>query len=326
MRRVETGQLPIARSTDQYASNSLNPLILGTLRKQRIGTEFHGFMHLPIELRNLIYKHLLIQVTVFVPRVGLNYDVSYDSRRTMDWVERRYSRYADIPHDWGKLYEAGKRIGLISGASQTVFYGRNRFVFPYGDFSFTEDNIWGPLPEYRQIHTLLRDVSISFDMRDCRRKDYCPMTNRYRYGVVAQEDAEDSQGNVPAAPTVARQTYLELVHNGIKWTTEEAFMGQIYVLHKMELNRLQLDLEECYYAMGCCWMVKDVLDEFINVVWEGQLSVLEIMGWKNDAEKQMIEKKVQGMRWGGIRASIVFVGISTTEARAARKLAYAAQN
>ena len=109
-------------------------------RRTSRGESFHGFMHLPVALRYVIYEHALVRGKIFVPNTFLDLrrlETGQAKYSTNDCYEKRRQRYLDMD-----LYRSSRVTGLLRGvckAVQTeaeyVFWGfGNTLVVPAGEF------------------------------------------------------------------------------------------------------------------------------------------------------------------------------------------------
>ncbi|ROW16037.1 hypothetical protein VPNG_02642 [Cytospora leucostoma] len=297
-------------------------------RQARLGTEFHGFMHLPPEIRNTVYSYLLLKGRVIVP----NYVGTGKPGLLHHWGNHRgetYVRYQGLERQLSTLMAVdGKRkpLGLIQGVSRTVhaeatrmYFSSNRFVLPVGDFLLPSrfnyiDQIIGD--DLEEMYTrylracengtnnapLVRDVSYAFDLRDYETNDYENLCYNDRI-----RDAVDDGSIVPGEA-------MRRLHDQKTFSLEVAWVERVDAIQSMSLNRLQLDFEECYCAMGCCRKVDWLLDRFLYtdtppgtddtpenaysmVGWRtGPPQVIEVSGWKNDREEALIREKLGKMQ------------------------------
>ncbi|KAK7749694.1 hypothetical protein SLS53_000273 [Cytospora paraplurivora] len=297
-------------------------------RQTRLGTEFHGFMHLPAEIRSIVYSYLLLKGRVIVPNnVGAG-----KPGLVHHWGNHRgetYERYQGLERQFSALMAVNrqrKSLGLIQGVSRTVhaeatrmYFGSNRFILPVGDFLHPSrfnhiDRIIGD--DVEEMYTrytkaceegtnnapLVRDVSYAFDIRDYETNDYDNMCYDDRI-----RDAVD-EGSIAPGEAMRR------LHDQKTFSLEEAWVERVDAIQSMSLNRLQLDFEECYCAMGCCRKVDWLLDRFLYtgtppgtadtpenaysmVGWRnGPPSVIEVCGWKNNREETLIREKLGKMQ------------------------------
>lgn len=278
-------------------------------------------MHLPREIRDMIYECRLLKGTIFMPNHRDVYDAKYNLRCMYDFHGRIYQRYEGIPHDWGHQHmisDPSTRNGLICGVSRTVqreaariFYGRNRFVFPYGNIGF--DMFYGrvDLPIYRNVGRQLRDVSYTFDMREEGWSDYY-----HRYSAPFRPDEEEgvAEGIIP-------EIFLQEMHLTRKDSLASLWEERVQDLKSWALNRLQIDFEECYCGMGCCRMVDHIVDIMVNFDRVGPWTfmppkIIEILGWNDNIEKKMIREALETLSSDERLVEVRFVGKSKAEVRA----------
>lgn len=191
--------------------------------KQLRGQEFHGFLFLPSEIRDMIYGHALRKGRVIVPNLTRS---MRDSRERLWHVESNggywYRRYAGLSEDIFTMNDrslAPAPLGLVQGVSRSVhaeatriYFGGNQFIFPAGYFQrptycnlrhgiasmFNDLEITVDRAFFRDVgnHTnnalLLRDVSYTFDMRDNPTDDYSNLNTSYHI-----KDDVDSRSVTP---------------------------------------------------------------------------------------------------------------------------------
>ncbi|KAI6084028.1 hypothetical protein F4821DRAFT_262353 [Hypoxylon rubiginosum] len=280
--------------------NSLSPAA-GHEEEKRTGTEFHLFLSLPAEIRIMIYKLCLIKGTIFLPKGVFTSDVKYKKKYTMPpqaSLNARTERYRDVPKDWGALYAAKKRVGLICGVSRKIhaeampiFYGYNRFVFPYGHWNVP--GVLRPLdptvPPHALIRSHIRDLSVAFDARDD--DDVAARGAAIFYNPPSLLD-----GNGNAAD---KQGFWAETHDLRVSRLVNAWRRPIWHCQEMPLNRLALCFRECYCPMGCCRLIDRVADELVrsntrpSTWWFPFPREVEITGWRNEVEKELIRGTLQ---------------------------------
>lgn len=176
---------------------------IAIVRERRIGLEFHGFMDLPAEIREMIYVHALVKGKIVVPNcadsfatcsTGLPILEHYKPGRFASFRDmKQYQRYEGLDYDledWNHrrsilkpLLDGSHSIsfeyevhGLLQGVSRVihleaarVFYGRNQLIFPAGTFhephGFNSMVHWSSsrVPEWLDYTQLARNVSYTFD-------------------------------------------------------------------------------------------------------------------------------------------------------------------
>ncbi|KAI1387191.1 uncharacterized protein F4822DRAFT_405711 [Hypoxylon trugodes] len=168
----------------------------------RIGKEFHGFMDLPQEIRNMIYRYLLVKGSVFPPNYGCSDVVgkrilTYNNKGTHDASGDTYLRYEGLgQHRLSRHKDPGQSIGLLLGVSKAiqyeaacVYFRFNRFVFPCGECdSQLFRCVYGIGGEYESIYRCMRDVSYTFDMRDVSTSSSLMFNARYDQPMRPGED------------------------------------------------------------------------------------------------------------------------------------------
>jgi hypothetical protein len=298
--------------------------------------DFHGFMHLPSEIRDVIYGFALCKGRVIVPnsRRGMR----AHAREPVEHYERNngyyYRRYEGLEEEifaTSHSRHAQNPLGLIQGVSRAVhdeaariYFGRNQFIFPASLFELPRycnlrDDAFGVLSHEQRFHhdlrnrtnnaPLLRDVSYTFDMRDHVTDDY---ENFYwNFGI---KESVDSRALSPGEA-------LQALHDQKARLLDIDWVERIDSIKRMALDRLVLDFEECYCAIGCCRKVEWVLDRFLHegpppgtddteddafssIDWLVRPPlVVEVMGIVNDDEKAMTLGKLRRLRGSKVRAS-----------------------
>ncbi|KAI1649166.1 uncharacterized protein F4817DRAFT_332013 [Daldinia loculata] len=299
------------RSTEKGQIQHVHGDTLEHFRLARRDTqpEFHGFMHLPREIRAMVYEYHLLKGTIFMPNTaGIRYGVTYNIKHTRDYHGRVYPRYKGLPSNWGVKY--WRSIGLICGVSHAIqaetmpmFYGRNRFVFPSGDINFpmlrrTDES----LPLSYWVSNKMRDISHTFDMRDDT------WTNFERSHVVRSQLYEEEGVDAEFDSKTYMRQFHDSAVNELLSSWDERMMDVQY----MNLNRLQISLEECYCSLGCCRLVNAVLDRLVDAVnakprniWP---KVIEVCGWNDEAEKGVIKEALKTLSIDEAPIKVRFVG------------------
>ncbi|KAF7536618.1 hypothetical protein G7054_g4379 [Neopestalotiopsis clavispora] len=306
---------------------------LERLRKQRRGTEFHGFMSLPREIRDIVYRELVVKGTIFPPPRGEDGKTlqCFDKYLANAWgeVSERYAIFKDDVanrSDWPAI--SFQALFCVSKQFHSevnhVFFRENRFVFPAGDWKWplylNHTFVLPPLRGFRkeiwdQTHSIT-DASYTFDMRDTPLSD---AENLYQLRFLGRVD--NRQQPLP------QQNVLELLHDN-KWRIlRSRWFIRILSIQNMDMRRLQMAFDESYCAVGCCRMVEWLCDTLTNLPgdipwlsegkWGGPKGVraprvIDIFGWRDDEEKTMIEEKLAPLRDLGTR-DINFLGRSLSK-------------
>jgi hypothetical protein len=259
-------------------------------RQSCIGKQFHGFMHLPLAVRYLVYEHALVRGKIFVlNRLGLDwgvYEQTLRRRAFTDVDNGKRQRYIDIEEHRmpDTRLSAINPIcnGLLKGVSRAVqeeaeyvFWGvGNQFVFPPGPFHY-------PLGFYEGTFARslkpAKSVSYAFDMRDAGYMD--------PYQLRKTALAED-HGEVPFENMTTVQQ-REILHDMQEEMLIGVWMGRCEAIGDLPLQKLQLDVEECYCPVGCCRKVGDVFT-FLEACLTELPLYFEVLGWKNESEKNLI--------------------------------------
>lgn len=294
--------------------------------------EFHGFLQLPVEIRNMIYSHALHKGRVVVPNSGPATRRAEPVRhyRTNDGFY--YRRYEGLETELLAM-EDGRRaprpLGLIQGVSRAVhdeaasiYFGGNQFIFPAGPFlrprhcnlrgfhevaSQQNARFFHDFNNQTNNAPLLRDVSYTFDMRDHPADDYA---NLYRDFAI--KDTVDSDAPAPARA-------LQALHDQKSLDLEIDWAERVDSVKRMPLDRLVLDFQECYCAVGCHRKAGWVLDRLLHkgpppgtedtadnayssIGWVGRRpSVVEVMGMVSEAEEAMAGKKLRELGIAEVR-------------------------
>lgn len=297
-------------------------------RRARIATEFHGFLQLPSEIRNIVYGLVLLKGTVIVPN-----DVKTgDSGHVTYWEHHHgytYERYRGLERSLEAMQRGNRKrkpLGLLQGVSRTVhaeatrvYFGNNQFILPSGPLSrpslfsslesIADDNVQAmDLRSSRELErgknnaALVRDVSVTFDMRDRVTGDY----ENLCYNDLLRESIDEKW--------VPPQEALQVLHDQKALELEIVWAERIDAIKWMTLDRLELSLEECYCSIGCCRKVEWVLDRLLHkgpppgtadthenvyssVDWRARLPlVIVALGWKTLREEQLIRDKLGKLR------------------------------
>ncbi|KAI0482948.1 hypothetical protein GGR56DRAFT_215989 [Xylariaceae sp. FL0804] len=275
-------------------------------RATRRGTEFHGFMWLPVEIRSQIYEYLLVVGRHYVPlrqrpicpaehRVFSRYELSphvTDGRG--DLYQRYHDWYAQGCgwHDRANSPDNPFTIGLLKAVSRQVqaeadriFWGQNQFIFPVGWYEYYPNYLITRSRGLRHVwNKHAKDVSFAFHKSD---------TSYYHGDRRSLEDKEPEHFRDPL-------TAREFLHNRGKEQLGDCWQSTCnYLQRSTALKRLQVDLTDCYCPLGCCRMVQELcgylafgrLDygEERPEVWERQIpDTFEIIGWRDNEEKELI--------------------------------------
>lgn len=125
--------------------------LLKKCRKARVGTEFHGFMHLPPELRCMVYRHALVADSRFVI-ASSKYQNSLTDKVFDDYNGLIYQRFLDNDASRPlrgrgprRIFEHRSptsllgRMNLLMGVSRTIhaecsqlFFSQNQLIFSTG--------------------------------------------------------------------------------------------------------------------------------------------------------------------------------------------------
>ncbi|KAI0174805.1 hypothetical protein BJ166DRAFT_587584 [Pestalotiopsis sp. NC0098] len=319
------------------------------IRRHRIGTEFHGFLSLPREIRDMVYRHLVAP--------GMRIILFGGEKIIKNARGQEYDRYASLAEDlkpWmddSDVVLGGRPFGLIQGVCKQihleatrVYLRENRFIFPAGDQGH---RFWdgGHSFGLKQLTAAMRDVSYAFDMRDSTVSDFQSLSD--------QADG----GNIDLIRPPPRERILELLHFNKEDLLKNHWFDRIQYMKRMNLERLQLAFDEAYCGFGCCrmveWLCKVLSTPASNMMcvdepnrdyyvaqpyeWGGVLDaeecyeiyedemlpevairaprVIDIFGWRDDEEKLMIENRLKSLESIGTE-QIRFVGQSLAQKQA----------
>jgi hypothetical protein len=289
-----------------------------------MGKQFHYFMDLPLSLRYTIYEFLLIRGKIFVSnRIAQNIPsaTAPASRACSSRLEQPVAmqtggyQYAILPysrHTYTGLVRqryvdmeayAIPETGILGGVSKAVqqeaerifWSAKNLFVFPAGQFCFPahyHSMSYFPFYDHPKRKLLAKAVSYTFDMRDAGPFD--PYSTREHYRLPHRQDSPihfDSR-----SPMQKMQT----LHDALEKQVERVWDDRCFlIIRYLQLDRLQLDFEECYCALGCCRKVEYVCNQlryhaaftalcYRSPFRHGSLPVFEVMGFRDAAEKELV--------------------------------------
>ncbi|KAI4602295.1 hypothetical protein KJ359_009535 [Pestalotiopsis sp. 9143b] len=321
-------------------------------KQLRVNGEFHGFMHLPRELRGMVYSLLLAPGLILMPERAGRTAV----RQARNNDGQVYERYRCLglpgnPEDWQAGLGGDGGAGLLRGVSKQIhveatsaFFRENRIVFPIGPFMtppsiFRRRRIWlgdqdlAAAEGFVSDETcywvpLLRDASYTFDMRDVPISD--------------MQNVADVSRSFDRLRQQSQQVFMRALHDNRIFLLQQEWFGRIVKLKRTNLERLQVAFDECYCGYGCCRMVEWVcshiggmgispnMDEIPDMV--GQLvprswgpegitenrapRIIEISGWADNAEGLMIKAKLSQLTSRMGTKEIRFIGESLRKKRA----------
>ena len=268
-------------------------------RRTRIGKDFHGFMHLPVALRYMVYEHALVRGKIFVSNTFLGpgrLETGQAKYSMNDYYGKRRQRYLDVDlyRSSGVTALAGLQgtapinpveTGLLRGvckAVQTeaeyVFWGSgNTFVFPAGEFHdplvFYYDGLRRPRNDMKPA----KSVSYTFDWRDAG----------YLDPYLLRKDAADEYGGDRPFEELDALLQQVALHDIQRGALEQTWYRRCRVINSLPLRKLQIDIGECYCPMGCCRLVEFVFGRLCENKKAGPVNV-EVLGWKNKDEKDEI--------------------------------------
>lgn len=300
-------------------------------------------MDLPREIRDMVYSEALTMGQVVVPDADgrLEYWQQYSgspyTRYAAATREHIFTMSRGPPRETSLVSILGPKpkrpVGLVQGVSHAVqmeatavFYGSNQLVFPAGPFRHplrfntpadeAESEAATDLvevPPSWNYAPLARDVSYTFDMRDdaVARAGRASLYRLHHDGGGGRRGATVKDG--VDGGSLAGPAALALLHDRRAAWLEAGWAARVEAIGAMVLDRLALSFEECYCAVGCCRKVGWVLDRFLGLSAAGGWRVrpprvVEVMGWVNDREREMIRTKLEGLSSGeGERIEVRFV-------------------
>lgn len=288
------------------------------LRRWQIGKCFDGFLLLPREIRNRIYEFSLVRGKIFVPNANTyRHPEIFGGRERCDHAiniqgdhRLRYITDPEMDHERSAPLATGLLCGVnkqIQQEATQVFWGSgNQLIFPAGNwtepFAFNYDQ--GTINGVPDDIPPAKDVSYAFDMRD-----YPSELNEYEQRGEAFDSIRDESDE--DWPTITPLQMRERIHamrkDNLFWQWESRCS---IIRYHLALTRLQIDFEECYCPTGCCRMVDDVCQQ-LSGEWTKRAPLrIEIIGWEDDDEKQLISDRFVALG----ETAITFVGKSIREA------------
>ncbi|KAI3396767.1 hypothetical protein diail_11667 [Diaporthe ilicicola] len=288
--------------------------------------EFHGFLSLPVEIRDIVYGYVLCKGRVIVPNSGPGTTDLEPVTQVINDEGFFYKRYRGLEKEIDDMEygRAPNPLGLLQGVSRSIhdeaariYFGGNHFIFPTGSFErptycnlldhpgrATEGDFLRDVKDRTNNALLLRDVSYTFDMRDHPTDDHANLRN----GFMTRSEIDSRR----VSPRVA----LQVLHDQKAMALELDWAERIDSIKRMTLDRLLLTFDECYCAVGCCRKVEWVLDRFLHkgpppgtrrehayssIDWrERPPLVIEVLGLVGD-EESMVRKKLQSLRGSEFR-------------------------
>jgi len=294
------------------ARNAPQNQLEGSAAPEDALTNFHGFMHLPLEVRTIIYEHALCPGIVYLHAEDLccgDYmnlprrcfstyrDMDRDDEimpgQAHDYKGNRRLRYAE----WERIKNSTDPVNqsLLRGVSKAVqaeasavFYGpRNHFVLPCGSYDYPKSSghlyTYGPdIPDIPPFHS----ISYTFDMRDIHwdpweiRESVTELFKDEIAVYAMTHTKRDIEADLGERIHIIAESGLAAV-----WEKRCEIMRT-----KLAATFLQIDFEECYCALGCCRMVEEVcqnLGPFQNLPGK-----IEIIGLKDAEEATRVKDTI----------------------------------
>lgn len=214
---------------------------LEAYRKARIGTEFYGFMSLPRELRDMIYRCLCVKGQLYICPEWYNdllqgpppHYLAQEERRSGGFKRARLS----LPSD-----------ALICGVSKTiqheaslVYYKGTQIVL--SDVRYRRD--WSTSPKLI-FWPYIKDISYAF-VKD-------PMWERIHFWRDPTE---------VVAPETRKEEHEEVNHLAIN-----EWVSVISDACDLPLDRLQLNFKKSSYGCGGCDLVKPSIERVVDLLKE----------------------------------------------------------
>ncbi|ETS78559.1 hypothetical protein PFICI_10621 [Pestalotiopsis fici W106-1] len=275
-------------------------------------TEFHGFMSLPRELRDMVYRHLVVtDAKRFGERIcvargkDFNQMVRIHDRCPNLWNNQLLGSNLPLLPCTGALRGVSRQFHL---EASRVFFQNNRFILPGRDCSWPRFlNGEDPKNEFdvelKELTLSMRDVSYTFDA-------YIPTMKNNQGQFIGAFDH---------IPPPAVQEFLGRLHNSRNVSLQNRWTQKILAMREMRsLERLHIDLDECSCGFGCCrkveWVLNTLTDSFkgpVNAEWcEKDFGgpcyqapkVVEIGGWRNDEEMNTILERLELLKPIGMKA------------------------
>jgi len=261
-------------------------------RQTRIGKEFHGFQHLPLNVRYLIYEYALIRRKVFVRNNSKKgaygeFEMELNTYGYMDYSGETRLRFRDMM-DYTKKGRAPRTAaGLLRGVSKAIqaeaehifWSAKNQFIFPSGPFDYPAGFYCGDLIGCGPT-TLkpARNISFAFDMLD--------------YGYVSpallRGDAMDNMSD-EELENATPQDFRNAVHEIQQSSIESTWQCRLELINEqLQLQKLQIDLEQCFCPVGCCRMVEFACG-LVGPFTKGPPACLEILGHEEKEMARILE-------------------------------------
>jgi len=294
------------------ARNAPQNRLEGSAAPEGALASFYGFMHLPLEVRTIIYEHALSPGIVYLHAEDLccgDYmnlpRRSFSTYRDMDRDDEimpgqahDYNGHRRLRYDeWERIKNSTNPVNqsLLRGVSKAVqaeasavFYGpRNHFVLPCGSYDYPKssghlDTYDPEIPDIPPFHS----ISYTFDMRDIH---WDPWEIRESVKELFKDEIavyamthtkRDIEADLGAKIHVIAEARLAAV-----WEKRCEIMRK-----KLAATFLQIDFEECYCALGCCRMVEEVCENLGP--FQDLPGNIEIIGLKDEDEAARVKDTI----------------------------------
>lgn len=204
-----------------------------------------------------------------------------------------------------KTLKGNFTVGLISGVcrtvqleAMTVFYGQNRFIFPFGKTILDDGGRHLDHQPQVCLVPMLRDISLSFDSRHMEETPHEIRQHLVRCGTIATRSSEE------------QTQHISHDQNAHATNAHGAVIDAVTSLTK--LRRLQLDFEECFCVFGCCRQVV-ALCNLLHDRMVDPPEFIEVLGFMDDVEKNFVKKKLTTLNDITNENRVSFSGLSTAQ-------------
>lgn len=216
------------------------PLNLLTLAKGKMPT----FLHLPPEIRQMIYNCCLVVGKIFPYSVSETYD-EYDDDYDDDPTTQELS---DCEYPYVALLSVCRQMRL---EAEPILYQRNTIVLPASDLTA---RFFKRCLHNETRRAWVRSVDISLDASDLTRSDRVVVLDEelalVREDMLFPEKAASLHGPSVTLSSEDLHDAYQIRLGEVVWPRKMS-----YVLDFLHLERLTVDLRESRCLDGCCCMV-----------------------------------------------------------------------